>query len=226
MVRFLFLYYIIKFISQFSVKRGKLYILSSISFELLKLLSRSLLYRGSKNGVGSAARSPVECIPPRATTKIRLSCLRIFILVTLPRVHRSWSRVNEHACWERRVEASSVSASETKRNRNTCVPRADGGTRAHALWPLWILSLSPFSSLFSFSYLSLFSFFLSLFCPSFFTHAILHTRLPRFHWSTESATGVLLLAANRHERSIRSLLVFGPILCDDRECKERFSSTW
>jgi len=34
-------------------------------------LLRSLLYRGSKNGVVSAARSPVECIPPRATTKIR-----------------------------------------------------------------------------------------------------------------------------------------------------------
>lgn len=96
-----------------------------------------------------------------------------------------------------------MSASETKRNRNTCVPRADGGTRAHALWPLWILflsSLSPFSSLFSFSSLSplslffFFSLFLSLFYPFFFTHAILHTHLSRFHRSTESATGVLLLA--------------------------------
>lgn len=36
-----------------------------------RALSRSLLYRGSKNGVGSAARSPVECISLRATTKIR-----------------------------------------------------------------------------------------------------------------------------------------------------------
>lgn len=38
----------------------------------------------------------------------------------------------------------------------------------------------------------------------FFIHVILHTRLPRFHRSTESTTGVLLLAANRHERSDRS----------------------
>lgn len=100
-----------------------------------------------------------------------------------------------------------MSASKIRRNRNTCVPRADGGTRAHALWPLRILFFFS-SPLF---YLS------SLSCPSFFIHAILHTRLPCFHRSTESTTGVLLLAANRHERSIRSLLVFGSILCDEIE---------
>lgn len=83
-----------------------------------------------------------------------------------------------------------MSASKTKRNRNTCVPRADSGTRAHAFWPLWILFLlsSPFSpllpSLLSLSSLS--SFFLS-FGLLFFIHTILHTRLHRFHRSTESA---------------------------------------
>lgn len=41
-----------------------------------------------------------------------------------------------------------MSASESKRNGNTCMPRADGGTRADALWPLRILS--PLSLLFSF----------------------------------------------------------------------------
>jgi len=159
---------------------------------------------------------------PEGNHQDSLSCLRILILVALPRVRRSWSRVNEHACRERRVEASSVSASKTKRNRNTCVPRADSGTRAHALWPLWILFLFSSPPLYSLS-LSL-----SLYCPSFFlyTRFYTHTHLPRFHRSTESATGILLLATNRHERLIRSLLVFDPILCDDRECKERFSSTW
>jgi len=170
---------------------------------------------------------------PEGNHQDSLACLRIFILVALPRVRRSWSRVNEHACRKRRVEASSVSASKTKRNRNTCVPRADSGTRAHALWLLWILflfsSFSLFISTFLFSLslsLSLLSFlFLSLsFMPFFF----LYTRfyVYAFLVFTDRRNRVLLLVVNRHERSIRSLLVFDPILCDDRECKERFSSTW
>lgn len=105
-------------------------------------------HRGSKNGVGSVARSPVACIRRRATTKNRspafvepsssLSCR------ASPYVKPcEWTRVSRAS-----REASPVSASEIKRNRNTCMPRADGGTRAHALWPLRIFSVSlSFSSL-------------------------------------------------------------------------------
>lgn len=90
-------------------------------------------------------RSPVECTPVEGDHQ---DSLLLPSSSRCPAARRRWrSRVNEHACQERRVESrvAGECERETKRNRNTCMPRADGGTRAraHALWPLWIFSLSP-----------------------------------------------------------------------------------
>lgn len=159
--------------NQFSVKREKKgsYVSSSQLIRVSQALSRSSLYRGSKNGVESAARSPVECISPRATTKIRSSTFGSSSSLPCRAFVKSceWTRVSRAS---RRGVVSECEQDQEKPEhvRATCRRRH---ARARTLATLD--SLFPLLSFISPLSLSLF------FAPFFFyTRDFAHTPSPVF----------------------------------------------